>query len=208
MLNQEDLYKKLNFSEVQLDSIRQIYAKYFEQHMYSVFKGKAFIAIWNKNYTFVSGKKTDTGHNNPGITISECEDDILWQNFADLLPHMSKFAVITKLQPGEKMWPHVDRKSRPPGAIYFPIKGCTIDCPSYYYDLPKKETDSAQSNFLNPTPLYTFAVADNAMLETTREWHSVENKSQEERVAFGWNMKMEYSFDDCKSILKELKYID
>ena len=207
MLNQEDLFTKLNFSEVQIDALRQIYAKYFEQHIPAEFDGRTFIAVWKKGYKYVSGTKEDAEHGNPGISVDECDDDVLWQNFADLLPHMVKFATIPSLPPGSRMWPHIDRKNRPASTIYFPIKGCTEDCPSYFYDLPKIETNAAQSNYSNPTPIYKFAITDNAVLVNVHEWHNVTNNSQVRRVVFGLNMLPEYSYAQAKDILSSLGYL-
>jgi hypothetical protein len=207
MLKEENLFMKMNFSQVQLNALGQIYAKYFEQHI-PVFRGAGFVAFWRKGYVYKTKTGVDAGHGNPGICIDDCDDDVLWQNFSDLLPYMAKSAIISKIPPGKGMVPHVDRKARPEVTIYFPIEGCTVDCTSHYYDLPKANTDMAQVNRSNPTPLYSFAITDNAVMENVREWHSVQNNSQVERVAFGWNMLPEYSFAQAKTILTDLGYIN
>ena len=206
MLKEENLFIKTNFSQVQLDALGQIYAKYFEQ-LIPEFRGTGFVAFWRKGEVYKTGTGVDAGHGNPGTSIEECDDDVLWQNFSNLLPYMAKSAIISKIPPGKGMVPHVDRKARPEVTIYFPIKGCTSECTSHYYDLPKIDTESAQVTYSNPTPLYTFAVTDNAVMENVREWHSVQNNSQIERVAFGWNMLPEYSFTQAKAILTDLGYI-
>lgn len=207
MLNQEDVFVKLKFSDRQLDAIKQIHEKYFDAHMPDVYNGTAFVAFWREGSVWETGKGLDARHNNAGIALPECRLDPLWQEFSDLLPFMSFSAIITKLPPGAEMIPHVDRKSRPECTIYIPVRGCTEECVSSFYDLPKRDTQDSYADGTNPTPLFNFSVSGNAILETTREWHGVKNNSELERVAFGWNMLPEYTFSQAKDILTNLGYI-
>lgn len=206
-MNSSDLFLNLNFSESQMQAIVKIYEKYFEPHMPKRYDGRGVIALWYPGATWETGKGDDRNHNHIGIISDECRDDVLWQEFIDLLPHMSPSATITKMPAGNVMRPHVDRKWRPE-AIYFPIRGCTDDCISEYYDLPKENTQNSQGINHFPEASHTFAVKDRAVLTNVHEWHGVKNNSKVERIAIGWNMKLEYSFDDCKTILKELGYTE
>jgi hypothetical protein len=203
----DDLFLNLKFRESQLQAIVKIYEKYFEPEMPKVYDGRGVIALWYPGAKWETGKGDDRNHNHVGIISDECRSDALWQEFEDLLPHMSPSATITKMPPGNVMRPHVDRKWRPE-AIYFPIRGCTGECISEYYDLPKIETDNSQGRIDFPEPAYTFAVKDKAILTNVHEWHGVKNNSKVERIAIGWNMKIEYSFEQCKTVLKELGYTD
>jgi hypothetical protein len=199
-----DLMMELNFSETQLQAIVKIYEKYFEPYMTS-YDGRSIIAVWRPGAEWTPTKGYDLNHNNLGIVSKECIHDELWNEFSDLLPHMSPNASITKMPAGKFMSPHVDRKLRPE-AIYFPISGCSDRCVSEYYDLPKNDTPNSQRIGFFPPAKFTFAITDRAILTNVHEWHGVRNMSNVERVAFGWNMKMEYSFEKCKEILTDLGY--
>lgn len=202
----EDLYVELNFSKSQIEALAKIYYKYFSNEMTEYYEGRGVAALWKEGATWERGKGKDANHNHHGIVSSECRHDPLWDAFSDILPYMSQSATITKMPPGECMRPHVDRKSRP-HAIYFPISGCTNECVSEYYDLPKMDTPNSQSITVFPTPLYVYAVAEKAVLTNVYEWHGVKNFSPYERIAFGWNMKIEYSFSECRRILTDLGYV-
>lgn len=205
-MNQTDLYVKVNFTKTQLDAIVYIYYKYFEPYMPS-YDGRGIIALWYPGATWETGKGQDINHKHIGIVSDECRYDRIWDNFNDLLPHMSRSATITKMPAGNVMYPHVDRQWRPE-AIYFPISGCTDKCISEYYDLPKINTKNSQGVGYFPPAAYTYAIVDSAILTNVHEWHGVKNTSNIERIAFGWNMSSKYSFQECKSVLKDLGYLD
>lgn len=199
----EDIFIELNFSEDQLEAIRQIYYKYFHPRMPEVFDGRGVIAMWREDYSWIPGHGLDKNHNHLGITSIECRTDPLWENFSDILHFMGKSAVITKMQPSMVMRPHVDRKWRP-NAIYFPISGCSDECVTEYYNLPKQNTENSQSIPFFPAPLFSYAVSKKAILTNVHEWHGVKNNSNLERISFGWNFNSaELSFSDCKELIKK-----
>ena len=207
-MDANDLYSKCKFNEFQLDAMRQIYYKYFAKNMTGQYEGRAIVAIWEKNGIWEPSKGKDVNHFNKGFVSEECRLDPLWKQFSDLLPYMSKSASITKINPGQTMSPHVDRKWRPE-AIYFPIDGCSELCVSEYYDLPKKQTDNNQAISSFPLPISTYSVYENAYLTNVHEWHGIKNLSSQERIAVGWNFKnCKWDYKHCKQILKRLGYID
>lgn len=204
-MNKEDLYYNVTFSENQLDAIRKIYYKYFHERMYP-YNGKATIALWYDNAKWKISEGPDRNHRNPGIISEDCRYDPLWNEFSDLLPYMGQFASITKMPAKNVMFAHIDRAWRP-NAIYFPISGCTDDCVSEYYDLPKTNTENSQVTIHFPKPIYSYAIKNQAVLTNVHEWHGVRNTGKIERIAFGWNFKThEYSFKECLNILKNLGY--
>jgi hypothetical protein len=203
-----NLFVKLKFKKSQLDAIVEIYNKHFKDEMPEKYEGKGIIGLWYDGAQWETGKGADTNHKHMGIVSKTCQDDPLWQEFADLLPHMGKSATITKITPNSVMLPHVDRKWRPE-AIYFPISGCTEACISEYYELPKINTQNSQSIKYFPKSIASYSVTDNAVLTNVHEWHSVRNKSDQVRVAFGWNfISPNLSYKECYSILNDLGYID
>ena len=203
---QEDLFVKLKFTDSQMSAIVSIYDKYFSPSMPLHYEGKGIAALWGEGAQWERGKGHDRNHSMDGIVSDECRHDPIWNEFADLLPHMSPSATITKMPAGKVMRPHVDRQWRPE-AIYFPIKDCTELCISEYYDIPKTYTENSQSIPYFPPPAYTYAIHDVAVLTNVHEWHGVKNNSEYERIAFGWNMRLKYSFAECKQILSDLGYI-
>lgn len=206
-MNKDDLFIDLNFNELQLDAIRMIYSKYFEQEMPTSYSGTAIIAIWKPGAVWKMGQGPDLHHRNFGITNDFCVHDDLWHEFSNLLPFMSPIASITKMPANSVMFPHVDRAIRP-HAIYFPIRGCSEQCVSEYYNLPKKQTENSQFIHFFPPSDFSYSICDNAVLTNVHEWHSVRNNSSMERIAFGWNFKdTTMSFNDCKNILKDLGYM-
>lgn len=206
-MNVSELYAKLNFTECQLNALVGIYNNHFKPLMPSKYEGKGIIALWYKDASWHTGKGADANHSHVGIISKDCEHDPLWQEFADILPYMGKSATITKINSGAVMYPHVDRKWRPE-AIYFPISGCTVDCVSEYYDLPKTDTDNSQSVGYFPKPIASYSVCDNAYLTNVHEWHSVKNRSSYERVAFGWNFKNpDMTYKECYTLLETMGYI-
>jgi hypothetical protein len=205
-MNPEDLFIKCKFNETQLNAMREIYYKYFAPEMTRTYQGKAIIAIWGKNETWVPSKGKDANHFNNGFVSKECRLDPLWNKFVNLLPYMSKSASITKMPPGGSMSPHVDRKWRPE-AIYFPIEGCSELCVSEYYDLPKIETQNNQTVTEFPTATHSYSIMGHAYLTNVHEWHGVRNLSNIERVAVGWNFKSPHiNFKKCRQILIDLGY--
>ena len=121
---------------------------------------------------------------------------------------MGKDAVITKLPPNSTMHPHIDRSWRAQ-AIYFPVVGCSPECYSEYYDLPKIETPNRQSQSTFPAPVYQYAIHDQAYLTNVHEWHGVRNTSNLTRVAFGWNFDplKKWTYEQCRDKMIELGYV-
>ena len=210
-MNPDDLFAKCKFSETQLKAMRQIYYKYFASNMPAIYKGRAIIAIWEKDGVWEPAKGRDINHFNNGFVSEECRHDPLWKEFDDLLPYMSQSASITKMPSNDTMMPHVDRKWRPE-AIYFPIEGCSKLCISEYYDLPKIETPNNQVIPVTlgfPIATHTYSIDDNAYLTNVHEWHGVKNLSSFERIAVGWNFKNpRMSFKECRQILIDLGYLE
>lgn len=205
-MNPTDFYVNLKLRPAQLEAIRSIYYRYFEQFM-QPYSGTGVIALWGENASWEVSKGADINHKNSGIVSDRCRFDPLWDEFLDLLPHMTPVATITRLPPGQVMIPHVDRKWRPE-AIYFPIDGCSEECVSEYYALPKIDTENNQHIDYFPEPVFSYAINKSAVLTNVHEWHGVRNTSSKYRTAFGWNMKLKYSFNKCKEVLTELGYID
>lgn len=190
-----------------MDAIIEIYKKYFDKYMPNTYNGRGVVALWYDDATWETGKGFDFNHSNPGIVSKDCKNDPLWQEFADILPYMGKSATITKITPGSVMMPHVDRKWRPE-AIYFPISGCSEECYSEYYDIPKNDTMNSQSVGYFPQPIARYAVNEYAYLTNVHEWHGVKNLSNLDRTAFGWNFKnIRMTYKQCREILGDLGYI-
>ena len=209
MKEARDLFGKCKFTEVQLDAIRQLYFKYFSPHMPVKYDGLATVVLWFKGGKWVSGEGRDTNHKNYGFNIEEAENDPLWQHFAPLLPYMGKDGVITKMSPHSVMDPHVDRANRPQ-AIYFPVQGCTNECYSEYYNIPKSTTVNRQHLQEFPSPSFQYSIHDNAFITNVHEWHGVRNTAPVERIAFGWNFHAHHmrSFEECRDIMISLGYLD
>lgn len=209
MKQARDLFAKCKFTDVQLDAIRQLYFKYFAPHMPEKYDGQATVVLWFKGGKWITGEGYDKNHKNYGFTVEEARLDPLWQNFAPLLPYMGKDGVITKMDGNSVMSPHIDRADRP-HAIYFPVQGCTPECYSEYYDLPKENTTNRQGRKQFPPPLYQYSIHDNAYLTHVHEWHSVRNTAPHERIAFGWNFSIQQkkSYEECRDIMISLGYID
>lgn len=208
-MNPDDCYIKLNFSNDQLSAIRKIFTKWFLPHLTEKYIGRGFVFSWGENITWETGKGLDKNHRNIGYTITDCADDPLWNYFSDLLPYMGKTAVVTKLPPGEGMYPHVDRKWRPE-AIYIPITGCTEHCVSKIYDFPLPTTEN--STHIKEFPrnhIFEYSIVDQPYLTNTHIWHSVQNLSKIERTTLGWNFKLteNYTYRECMKILHDLGYI-
>ena len=205
-----ELFAKLHFSETQLNAMQQLYFKYFEKHMPEKYTGTATSALWFKGASWKTGVGYDRGHDNAGFVVEEAENDPLWQHFSDLLPFMEKAAVITKIPAGAIMYPHIDRGWRGE-AIYFPISGCSDQCVSEYYDIPKLDKFGARQMHSALAPaVYTYAINTHAYLTATHEWHGVRNLSSQERIVVGWNFNREHgirTFKNCKNILTRLGYI-
>ena len=189
--------------------MKQIYYKHFAPLMPDFYQGKAIIANWRKDdVDWEMNKNMDKNHFNKGFVAEDCLEDPLWNEFADLLPYMSRSASITKLPAGKHMLPHVDRKWRSQ-ALYFPIEGCSELCISEYYNLPKIKTENNMVFDIFPDAQHTYSVYGNAYLTNVHEWHGVRNTSSVERIAVGWDFRTpEMSYQDCKDVLKKLGYLD
>jgi hypothetical protein len=201
-----DFFVHLKFKDRQLWAIREIYNKYFAPLIVEKYQGRAFICIWAPGIVWEPGKDNDRDHNHLGYVVPECSTDALWNEFSDLLPYMAMSASLTKLPAGEILAPHVDRKLRPSG-IYFPISGCTTQCISKVYDYPLPDSKNSVTVHLTDYK-FSYSIADNAVLSNPHLWHGVENFSDVERVAFGWNFRPIYSYNDSKKILKDLGYLN
>lgn len=191
------LYAKCRFSETQLNAIRSIYEKHFELKMPADYTGTGIVALWMDNAVYPKAEdlKFDPTTSVRGFISEVARFDPLWEEFTDLLPYMRQSATITRITPGSVMLPHIDRAWRPK-AIYFPIKDCSVDCISFYYDDNLQKIDS-------------YSVYGNAYLTNVHKRHGIENKSNLIRVAFGWNFKdHNMSYDECYEILDQLGYID
>jgi hypothetical protein len=207
---ERDLFAKMHFSDEQLNAIRQIYYKYFHEHMPDDkdYVGRATSVMFYKGAEWKLGEGHDRNHKVGGFVIPEAREDPLWGHFKDIMPYMEPVAVITKLPAGKTMHPHVDRKWRPE-AIYFPIEGCSDKCISEYYDIPKADTENSQSKPEHPTPIYSYCINTHAYLTNTHEWHGVRNESNMTRIAFGWNFKQTEmrSYAECRDIMIKLGYV-
>lgn len=204
----KDLFVRCKFRDSQLQAMREIYKKHFAPHMTAPYRGFAVVAIWERGGKWETSKGLDSHHTSPGFFSETCRDDPLWQEFSDLLPYMAQSASITKINPGAVMIPHIDRWWRPE-AIYFPIEGCTEDCISEYYDLPKLNNRINQSQVEFPPAAHNYSVTDNAVLTNVHEWHGVRNNSNHERIAVGWNFKSRsMSYTKCRQILSDLGYLE
>jgi hypothetical protein len=193
--------------------MRQIFQKYFsfttENFQY---KGYAITVIWDPKTP--PGKFNDSFKPNEstmGYYLNDVHQDPLWQEFEDLLPYMGTNATITCMPPLTVMNPHIDRPNRA-HAIYFPISGCTHECFSDCYHLPKHK-DINVRNWAwtgSAIPAYSYNVVDNAYLMNTQEWHGVRNFSHQTRIAIGWNFlggEQKRSYSDIYKILTNLGYI-
>ena len=208
MKEARDLFAKCCFTDAQLDAIRTLYYRYFAPRVPEEYTGQATIAIWYPNEKWETGKGKDINHNNYGFVVPECGDDPLWkEHFGPLLPYMGKDAVITRLPPKSTMHPHVDRAWRAQ-AIYFPVETTPL-CYSEYYDIPKGETLNRQSQTEHPTPIYKYAIHENAYLTNVHEWHGVKNESDQVRIAFGWNFNpvAKWPYEKCRDKMIELGYV-
>jgi hypothetical protein len=205
MIPARDLYAKCCFTETQLDAFRQIYYKWFDPHMPEKYDGTATVALWWPKETWEPTKGKDINHKNYGFSVPNCAYDPLWKHFKKLLPFMGRDAVITKLPPGESMVPHIDRAWRS-HAIYIPIDGCSEDCYSEYYDMPKTDSLNCQYQKEHPESIYKYSIHDNAYLTNVHEWHGVKNMSNKTRIAFGWNFHplRKWSYTQCRDKLIEL----
>lgn len=201
-----DFFIKLKFRDTQLLAIKEIYDKYFAPKIIEEYAGKAFICIWDPTAKWKPGQKHDKNHNHLGYVAPECNDDPLWNEFLDILPYMAMSASLTKMPANAVMSPHVDRKWRP-NAIYFPISGCTEQCVSKVYDYPLPDSENSISMNLSDH-IFEYSIVDNAVLTNPHLWHGVENFSNVERIAFGWNFKPDgHSFEQCKQLLQDLGYL-
>lgn len=205
-MEHSDFFIKLKFRDTQLLAIKEIYDKYFAPKIIEEYAGKAFICIWDPTAKWKPGQKHDKNHNHLGYVAPECNDDPLWNEFLDILPYMAMSASLTKMPANAVMSPHVDRKWRP-NAIYFPISGCTEQCVSKVYDYPLPDSENSISMNLSDH-IFEYSIVDNAVLTNPHLWHGVENFSNVERIAFGWNFKPDgHSFEQCKQLLQDLGYL-
>ena len=205
-MESSDFFIKLKFRDTQLLAIKEIYDKYFAPKIIEEYAGKAFICIWDPAAKWKPGQKHDKNHNHLGYVVPECNDDPLWNEFLDILPYMAMSASLTKMPANAVMSPHVDRKWRP-NAIYFPISGCTEQCVSKVYDYPLPNSENSISMNLSDH-IFEYSIVDNAVLTNPHLWHGVENFSNVERIAFGWNFKPAgHSFEQCKQLLQDLGYL-
>jgi hypothetical protein len=216
-LPQKDLFVKMNFSERQLIAMRKLFYKYFS-HVTDNFQyiGNAITIVWDPANNSPLGKFNDSfkpTEATMGYQLNRTIHlDPLWQEFKDILPYMGMNATITCMPPYSVMTPHVDRPGRTQ-AIYFPISGCTYECNSDCYRLPKYKDPNMRNWTHEPViPIHTYHVVDNAYLMNAQEWHGVRNYSKETRIAIGWNFinntGMENkSYFEMRDIFTKLGYI-
>jgi hypothetical protein len=213
-LSNVELFAKMNFSKKQLEAIRSIFQKYFEPLTKNFqYVGHAISVDWTKVdpaesvYDDAFGPKDDI----KGYKFKEeIQKDPLWKEFKSILPYMNKNGSITVMPPMTVMVPHIDRPYRPM-AIYFPISGCTEDCFSDFYYLPKNKDPNVRNWTHQAVPsLYSYNVIDNAYMMNTQEWHGVRNYSRQTRIAFGWNCQAgpnQKTFAELTQLFTKLGYI-
>lgn len=210
MLNKDEIFIEIDFTQDQLNAIRYIYYKYFHGKMPQMFDGRAVVISWKEFATWINGQGQDKNCNNDAILAEECRDDPVWKLFSDLLPYMSMTGAITKMQPRKAMAIHLDRPWRAI-PIYFPISGCSDKCVTSYYDHPIDY--GRQGNMMlkyadAPPPAFDAAITSKAVIMDVQKWHGVQNRSKEERIALGWHFNNPtWSFDKCKTILSDLGYL-
>jgi hypothetical protein len=209
-----DLFAKMHFSEKQLTAMRLIFKKYFG-HITKDFRyvGNAISLDWN---IIDPGASTYNDAFAPGDSITgyrfkdDVANDPLWNEFKDILPYMNRNGSLTVMPPMSVMTPHTDRPYRPM-AIYFPISGCTKDCYSDFYHLPKNKDPNIRNWTHQTVPaLYSYNTVDNAYIMNTQEWHGVRNYSRQTRIALGWNCRGDIerkTFAELRKVFTTLGYI-
>jgi hypothetical protein len=212
VLPARDLFLKMRFRASQIDAMRQLYNKWFKPFIDSDFQyvGNGISIFWN-NGANTEGRKYVDPFNCHGYNLEEVTADPLWNEFEDILPYMGQTGTITYLPPFSVMTPHIDRNIRPV-PIYFPISGCSTNCVSDFYNLPKSTDPTAYHSSIEPAiPVYSYAITDNAVLMNQHEWHGVRNHTRQTRIAFGWNTAggpNKKSYAQLRDIFTELGYID
>jgi hypothetical protein len=213
-LTSTELFAKMNFSERQLTAIRSIFQKYFNPVTRGFkYVGNAISVDWT-SVDPIGSTYNDAFSNKDQINGYRFKEDVnadpLWNEFKDLLPYMNKNGSITVMPPMSVMVPHIDRPNRPM-AVYFPISGCTVDCFSDFYHLPKNKDPNVRNwTHESVSALYSYNVIDNAYIMNTQEWHGVRNYSRLTRIAFGWNFlagPKQKTFAELREILTSLGYI-
>lgn len=213
-LSNTELFAKMNFSKKQLTAIRLIFQKYFEPVTRNFkYIGHAISVDWSK-VDPTALVYDDAFAPNDAITGYKFKEavhaDSLWKEFKDILPYMNKNGSITVMPPMTVMVPHIDRPYRPM-AIYFPISGCTKDCFSDFYHLPKNKDPNVRNWTHQAVPaIYSYNVTDNAYMMNSQEWHGVRNYSRQTRVALGWNCLAgtgQKTFAELREIFTKLGYI-
>ena len=193
-----EYFVKMNFSQQQLGAMRELFNRYFLPLLKDFqYVGHGISVAWRglKNSQSQHEVYNDSFTSNEaqlGFNLTEDVSlDPLWKEFKDLHYYMQRDATISVMPPMTVMCPHVDRPWRA-SAIYFPISGCTTNCFSDCYDLPKL-------NHGNPTkrlattdphwPLYSYNIVGDAYMMNTQEWHGVRNYSRQTRIVIGWNCR-------------------
>lgn len=213
-LPKESLFAKMKFSERQLNAVRSLFYKYFDVATKNFqYIGHAISIEWTEedpnasqyDDAFVPGDVIKGYKFKQAIRL-----DPLWQEFKDILPYMNQNGSLTVMPPMTVMVPHVDRPNRA-SAIYFPISGCTVDCFSDFYHLPKNKDPNVR-NWTHDVvpPIYSYNVVDDAYIMNTQEWHGVRNYSRQTRIVLGWNCRAgtdQKTFVEIRDIFKNLGYI-
>ena len=213
-LPQESLFAKMKFSKRQLGAMRELFYKYFEPVTKNFqYIGHAISIEWTQedinsseyDDAFVPGDAIKGYKFKQAVRL-----DPLWQEFKDILPYMNQNGSLTVMPPMTVMVPHVDRPYRP-NAIYFPISGCTDNCFSDCYHLPKYKDPNIRNWTHDAVPAaYSYNVIDNAYIMNTQEWHGVRNYSRQTRIALGWNCQAgseQKTFAEIRNIFTKLGYI-
>lgn len=210
---ESNFFCRMKFTKDQLGALTKIYNRYFEALMPKDYNGGSVALYWNRDSNFTINDYLGVHSNVKVVCVKDAYYDPLWEkHFSDILPLMSVNGNVSIIPPGEVMNPHVDRSNRPT-AIYFPIKGCSENCLTDFYNFPKSNSATRQTPDIfgkELNPLYSVPISENAILFNVHEWHGVRNLSTETRVAFGWNTKTENvkSYNELKQIFKDLGYID
>lgn len=216
-LQQEDCFFKLEFTSKQIAAIRTLYAKHIEPAVKNFqYIGYAIPIKWNSDiekltpaYETYNGtyQKTDPMI---GYIFNQLQHDLLWLEFDDIRPYMSRGGSLTIMPPHTVMIPHCDRPSRS-CTIFFPISLGDENCINDFYYLPKN-SDEAKINSTHEIhiPAFSYRMMNSAHLMNPHEWHGVRNYSRSTRIVLGWDCRTgneQKSFRELVEIFKKLGYI-
>lgn len=206
-----DFYRKINFKNYQIEAIKIFYKKYFEEYIPQNYNGGAIFVQWGTNIVSETDHRSGSHRNVRVITNQQAKFSLIWNDFfKEIFPVMCTSGNITILPAGATMNPHFDRSDRPP-AIYFPISGCSEECLTDFYDIPKLPGDHERITVINPgDPIYSTAVSTLPILYNVHTCHGLRNNSNQTRIVFGWNTSStnRRSYSEVIEVFKNLGYID